>query len=142
MFVLPQLKPLIMNRDLRNAILFDLGLNPVTICKSPDFNFGESEEFFHYTSKEYLCSQLRETDEVYNIHESVLLHKKSGLRIKYTSHENYAGDEVEYKVIELFVIDLIKNEINIENVDFKKRQFATATGIISFDEVQYEFGND
>ena len=122
-----------------NKILEYLGFNPVAVCVAPNLIFWDNIEYFNYTSKEYLKSDRRETDEVYRMYESVLIHNNSGLRIRYTSHENYAGDEVEYKVLGLFVIDLMENEIDILDVDFEKRQFSKPNGKISFDAVRKEY---
>lgn len=101
-----------------NLILSELGLQRKVTCKSPNFNFWDNENFVQYTSKKYYNSELKEQDEFYDIFESVLLHKKSGIRIKYISHESYFGDEVDYTIFSFFILGNNDEVYDLEKVDF------------------------
>ena len=73
-------------------ILKIIGLKKKYVCKSPDFYFWDESEFKNYTTIKYKKSEIKEMDEFYRIHESNLLHKKTGIRIKMSTSENYTGD--------------------------------------------------
>lgn len=101
-----------------NFILSELGLQKKVTCKSPNFNFWNNDDYIQYTSNKYYNSELKEQDEFYDIFESVLLHKKSGVRIKYISNESYFGDEVDYTIISFFILNINGEEFELESVDF------------------------
>lgn len=64
--------------------------------------------------------------------EITLLHSESGLRIVYTTAESYYGDSVEYKLIRMFIIKKDQKQLDIEDVDFSKEVFVTASEMIPF----------
>ena len=90
-------------------ILKIIGLKKTYVCKSPDFYFWDESEFKNYTTIKYKKSEIKEMDEFYRIHESNLLHKKTGIRIKMSTSENYTGDcpssnQCRLLVVERFVV--------------------------------------
>jgi hypothetical protein len=118
-----------------NFILSELGLQKKVTCKSPNFNFWNNEDYIQYTSKKYYNSELKEQDEFYDIFESVLLHKKSGVRIKYISHESYFGDEVDYTLISFFILNNNGEEFELESVDFANGIYYTIDKTIMITDV-------
>ncbi len=101
----------------------------------PDIFHYPEEDFVRYISHEYLASERYQTDEVYRMHEGNLLHKDSGLRITYTTTEDYYGEHVEYKVIDLFIVTSGGERAEVVNVDFERRIFDTPDRQVSFTEV-------
>jgi hypothetical protein len=118
-----------------NFILSELGLQKKVTCKSPNFNFWNNEDYIQYTSKKYYNSELKEQDEFYDIFESVLLHKKSGIRIKYISYESYFGDEVDYTIISFFILNNNGEEFELESIDFTNGIYYTVDKKIMMTDV-------
>jgi len=116
-------------------ILKQIGLKKSFVCKSPNFYFWNESEFKNYTTTKYMKSEVKEMDEFYRIHESNLLHKKTGIRVKMTTSENYTGDEVTYNLYRVFILSKNNREVDIEDVDFKKSIFICNKREIKFENI-------
>jgi hypothetical protein len=119
-----------------NKLLIRIGLKRRIVAKDPKFYVCDKNLFTEYVSKEYLQNtELREMDEVYSMHEQILLHKETGLRFRYSTYENYDGDEVEYKFIEMFVLNNLNQKLEVFEVNMRTRIVTTKEGEISFDKL-------
>jgi hypothetical protein len=116
-------------------ILKQIGLKETYTCISPNFYFWDESEFKNYTTTKYMKSNDKELDEFYRIHESNLLHIKTGIRVKMLTSENYTGDEVTYKLYKVFILSKNNREVDIEDVDFKKSIFICNKREIKFENV-------
>lgn len=96
----------------------------------------DNNEFAGYTPFAYRNSETEAMDEVYRMHEHVLLHKRSGLRMSYLSTESYDGQTVEYTVINCFVITLQNQKYSVKKIDMEKQTFETTAGILPFHDVR------
>lgn len=119
-----------------DSILSQLGLKKRYICNADsDFHFWDEQDFKYYNSVEYQNSQQKEDDEFYRMHESVLMHRKTGIRFSLLSSENYVGDEVTYTLFGPFVLTLNGERRSLEEVDFANKLFKTAGQTIPFELV-------
>jgi hypothetical protein len=59
-------------------------------------------------------------DDVYRMHESRLLHLKTGIRIKLLTSEDYTGDELTYSLFRPHVITHDDIELDAEDIDFER----------------------
>ena len=119
-----------------NKLLTIIGLKRKIVAKEPKFYVCDKNHFIEYVSKEYQQNtELREMDEVYRMHEQILLHKETGLRFRYSTYENYVGDEVEYKFIEMFVVNNLNQKLEVFEINMRTRIVTTKEGEISFDEL-------
>jgi len=118
-----------------NEILKQIGLKVTYICTSPNFYFWDESEFKNYTTTKYIKSNDKEVDEFYRIHESNLLHIKTGIRVKMLTSENYTGDEVTYKLYRVFILSKNNREVEVDEVDFKKSIFICNKREIKFENV-------
>ena len=84
-------------------ILKYAGLNGKYVCKEPDFYFWDKTKYDTYTEPSYYTSKEKEMDEVYRMHESVMLHFETGVRFVMFTSENYIGDEVTYSLCRPFI---------------------------------------
>lgn len=101
-----------MNKENRiKVILKKIGLKDKYVCKSPNFEFWSKKEFDFYTTSEYHKSHRKEVDEFYKIHESNLLHKKTGIRLRMSSSEDYTGEEVTYNIYKVYFINNKKRKL-------------------------------
>jgi hypothetical protein len=116
-------------------IFKSVGLEEKYICREPNFYFWDENEFMSYTEPSYYESELKEMDEVYRMHESVLLHYSSGIRFVMLTSENYLGDEVTYSLCRPFIKTLDGKRYSLEAIDITNQQFITDEGKISFDQV-------
>ena len=116
-------------------ILKIIGLKKSYVCKSPNFYFWDESEFKNYTTTKYKKSEVKEMDEFYRIHESNLLHKKTGIRVKMTTSENYTGDEVTYNLYKVFILSKNYREVELEDVDFEKSIFICNKRDIKFENI-------
>jgi len=116
-------------------IFYAVGLEQKYVCREPNFYFWDKNEFRSYTEPSYYESENKEMDEVYRMHESVLLHYSSGIRFVMLTSENYYGDEVTYSLCRPFVKKLDGKRYSLEAIDFTHQQFITEEGKISFDQV-------
>ena len=95
----------------------------------------KKRQFKKYVSTEYRNSERYESDKSYRMFEITLLHKRSGLRVVYTTSESYWGDSDEYKLMNMFIITSSEKRLLIVDVDFSKEVFITSDKIIPFAEV-------
>jgi len=117
------------------VLLKKIGLKEKYVCKSPKFKFWSEEDFEFYTTSEYHKSHRKEVDEFYRIHESNLLHKKTGIRVRMSSSEDYTGEEVTYKIYKVFFINNKKKEIDILKLDLKKKTILFKNGVLSLNDL-------
>jgi hypothetical protein len=119
-----------------DQILKTIGLKRRILAKDPEFYVCDKTKFTIYVSREYHENlELKEMDEVYGMHEQILLHKETGLRFRYSTYENYFGDEVEYKFLEMFVLNDLKQRLNLLEVDFEKKIIKTTQSELSFETI-------
>jgi hypothetical protein len=116
-------------------ILKKIGLKETYTCTSPNFYFWDESEFKNYTTTKYMKSNDKEVDEFYRIHESNLLHKKTGIRVKMLTSENYTGDEVTYKLYRVFILSKNNREVEIDDINFKKSIFICNKREIKFENI-------
>ena len=119
----------------QDKLLFNLGLKRHMEWKSGHLIVYNESEFTSYVSSEYKKSKRKVVDTVYGIFEIVLFHNKTGLRIGYTTTEDYYGDIVKYKLNKIFIITETDDHHDVLIIDFKKQVFLTTQKIISFDKV-------
>jgi hypothetical protein len=110
------------------SILQQIGLFQIS-----DYSINE---FVGYVSASYLNSATEARDEVHRMYERILLHKMSGLRIAYLVEESYYDDNVEYLVIDCFVITHHGHKLSVTAINFEKQFFETAIDSIPFNEVR------
>ena len=94
------------------------------------------DHFDRYTPKDYLDSSRKEMDEVYRMSEVVLLHKATGLRVECLTTENYMGDELRYRVKDVFILTNRGQRVGVTAVDFNKHILHTTEGLIPFEKVE------
>ena len=104
-------------------IFKSVGLEEKYICHEPNFYFWDENEFMSYTEPSYYDSELKEMDEVYRMHESVLLHYSAGIRFVMVTSENYNGDEVTYKLGSPLINILDGTKYFIEDIDLENQLF-------------------
>ena len=119
-----------------NNLLIKVGLNDKYICHSPNFHFWDDNEFKYYNTNEYLNSERREVDEFYNLHESVLLHQNTGLRITMLASKDYTGEIVEYSFCKPFILNQKDERVEVDDVDIQKKIFIAGQKEIPFNEVK------
>jgi hypothetical protein len=107
----------------RNNLLSEFGLKPYMVWSSPAPVIYDTSKFISYVSSEYKNSQRKEVDEVYRMFEIILLHKKTGLRIGYTTTESDNGERVEYKLNIIFIITETNEREDVLSIDFDKEVF-------------------
>ena len=116
-------------------VLKQIGLKSEITCNEPDFYFWDEKEYFKYTEREYLNSPTKEVDEVYRMSEFILLHKKTGIRLRVIYSENYFGDELDYRIIEVFVILNDGKKNNVVELNVENKTITTDKGIINFKSI-------
>ena len=119
-----------------NNLLIKVGLKDKYICHSPNFHFWDDNEFKYYNTNEYLNSKRRQADEFYNLHESVLLHLNTGLRITMLTSEDYTGDIIEYSFCKPFILNQKDERVEVDDVDIHKKIFIAGQKEIPFNEVK------
>lgn len=77
-------------------------------------------------------------DEVYRMNEVVLMHKATGLRIEYLTTESYYGDELRYRVRDMFIITNEGQRLSVLAADFANEVFDTPSGAVPFKEVSQQ----
>ncbi|MBL7878119.1 MAG: hypothetical protein JNL53_20805 [Cyclobacteriaceae bacterium] len=126
-----------MNQD-KYDLLTRIGLKEVMIEKNYSDPFNK-ESFVTYTSKEYLQSDRKQTDEIYRMSEIVLLHRASGLRVEYVTTESYFGDEYSYRLKDIFIVTKKEQvRLHVTKVDFDHSFFITQQGKVLFTEVSLD----
>lgn len=108
-------------------------LQQVGLLQLPDYNISE---FNGYASASYVNSATEARDEVHRMYERIILHKASGLRIAYLTEESYYDDEVEYILIDCFVITNQQLKMSVKAIDLEKKLFESETGAIPFQDVR------
>ncbi len=111
------------------------GLKEKYVCKDPDFYFWDKSFYQSYTEPSYYTSQDKEMDEVYRMHQSVMLHFETGIRFVMFTSENYLGDEVTYSLCRPFIITTDGNRLDLEDIDLENKIFITRLGSIPFEQV-------
>lgn len=119
-----------------HSILTKIGLKAIMNWKENEPFIFDRELFEEYTPWEYIHSPLRETDEVYGISETVLLHKESGLRVGYVVTENYFRDELTYKLKDIFIITKEGIRLDVIKMLPDRRYFITRIGRIPYDSLK------
>ena len=125
----------------RESLLSAIGLKEVMIERNYIDPF-EKDLFQRYTSHEYHHSPNKEMDEVYRMSEVVLLHIATGLRAEYLTTESYEGDELRYRVRDVFIITKDGKRIGVTGIDFKRHVFVTTAGEISFEKIKMDQHGD
>ncbi|MHA8074935.1 hypothetical protein ACRZ9O_10425 [Aquirufa sp. HETE-40SA] len=116
-------------------VLNQIGFQKEITCKEPNFNFWNDEEYLKYTEREYLNSPTKEVDEVYRMSEFILLQKSTGIRLKVIYSENYYGNELDYKIIEVFVIMNDGKRIQVLDLNVDKKTIVSDEGNIDFKSI-------
>lgn len=112
------------NESDRSGMLAKIGLQETMIEKDGEPSVFDRRIFEIYAPKEYLeDAQLREADEVYRMSERVLIHKSSGMRVHYLTSENYEGDELRYKLKNIFIKTLQSQTLKVQEMDFSNQFF-------------------
>lgn len=126
-----------MMEDLRFHVLEKVGLQPKIIWKDSEPYAFDDTFFTVYSPKEYLADrERRERDEVFGFADIVVLHKSTGLRVKFSVYENYFGDEVEYKAQTVFIIQKDGKRLDVVDMEPGTGCFSTARGMVHFSEVK------
>jgi hypothetical protein len=116
-------------------IIKQFGFNKEITCKEPNFNFWDEDVFSKYTEWEYLKSNTKEVDEVYNMSEFILLHNNTGIRFRIIYSESYYGDILDYKFIQVFVIFKNGKKSIIKSLDLINQTFSTHSGSYDFNSI-------
>lgn len=125
------------NESDRSGMLAKIGLQETMIEKDGEPSVFDRRIFEIYAPKEYLeDAQLREADEVYRMSERVLIHKSSGMRVHYLTSENYEGDELRYKLKNIFIKTLQSQTLKVQEMDFSNQFFIASNLKIPFSAVK------
>ncbi|MHA8077851.1 hypothetical protein [Aquirufa antheringensis] len=116
-------------------ILNQFGLKSQITCKEPNMFFWDDKEYLKYTERDYLNSSTKEVDEVYRMSEFILLNYKTGIRFRVIYSENYFGDELDYKIIEVFVILIDGTYKSVLELNLDKQTINTEGGLVDFSSV-------
>ena len=119
-------------------ILNQFGLKSEITCKEPNMNFWDDKEYLKYTEREYLNSKTKEVDEVYRMSEFILLNYKTGIRFRVIYSENYFGDELDYKIIEVFVLLIDGTYKSVLELNLDKQTIKTEDGLVDFNSILKE----
>jgi hypothetical protein len=104
------------------------------IWTSDNPSIYNAQDFEIYSPPGYITSKMHDVDEVYRISEVIFLHRNSGLRIAYTTTEDYTGDLVTYVASEVFAISG-QERIKIVDINLKKQEFITSDRVLPFHAV-------
>lgn len=123
-----------------NEILSRVGLFRIMHTDPKKRNYINENKFFstgfeRYCSERYLNSD-REMDEVYRFTNKIILHKATGLRFEYSEYEDYFSQEVEYKLLNIFIITKDHEELPVKDVDFENKIVLTKTRQIPFSKLK------
>ena len=118
----------------QDQILSTIGLKRLMVWQPSVASVYDESKFKHYVTSEYKKSQRKETDEIYRMFESNLLHIDSGLRLTLMTSESYDGETVEYKIIRMFIITLSNDELDVIDANFENKNFYTKDLEIPFAE--------
>lgn len=118
----------------QDQILSAIGLKRLMVWQPHITSVYDESNFKNYVTSEYKESQRKETDEIYRMFEFNILHIDSGLRLTLTTSESYYGETVEYKVIRMFIITLLRKELEVMDANFENEIFYTTDLEIPFAE--------
>ena len=116
-------------------ILNQFGFKSEITCKEPNMYFWDDKEYLKYTEREYLNSKTKEVDEVYRMSEFILLNYKTGIRFRVIYSENYFGDELDYKIIEVFVLLIDGTYKSVLELNLDKRTIKTEDEVVDFSSI-------
>ena len=119
-------------------ILNQFGLKSEITCKEPNMYFWDEKEYLKYTEREYLNSKTKEVDEVYRMSEFILLNYKTGIRFRVIYSENYFGDELDYKIIEVFVLLIDGTYKSVLELNLDKQTIKTEDEVVDFSSILKE----
>jgi hypothetical protein len=119
-------------------ILNQFGLKSEITCKEPNMYFWDEKEYLKYTEREYLNSKTKEVDEVYRMSEFILLNHKTGIRFRVIYSENYFGDELDYKIIEVFVLLIDGTYKSVLELNLDKQTIKTEDEVVDFSSILKE----
>jgi hypothetical protein len=122
-----------------NEILSGVGLSRIMNSDPNMPNYIDEDKLFstvftNYCSEKYLNSD-REMDEVYRFSNVIMLHKATGLRFEYSEYE-YLSGEVEYKLLNIFIITKNHEELAVEDVDFENKIVVAGNRNIPFSNLK------
>ena len=117
-------------------LLGKIGLQEKYICRSPDFYFWDATEFRYYNIPPPEDPYIKDMDEVYRMHESRLLHLKTGIRVRLLTSEDYTGDELTYSLFRPYVITQDDNELDVEDLDLEKEIIVAEGKEITFQDIK------
>lgn len=120
---------------MNDHILSVLGLQKSYTCTAPDFRFWDEKDFKMLTNNEYQNSELKERDEFYRMHESILLHIDTGVRIRLLSSEDYSGDIVTYTLISPYILTTDYRKIDITGIDLSRKKCYCGVEEIDFEKI-------
>ncbi|MCB0488183.1 MAG: hypothetical protein R2820_13990 [Cyclobacteriaceae bacterium] len=120
--------------ELLKSVLESVGLREIMIDRDNQPAFDRNQ-FLIYTPPEYLQSENRDRDEVHRMTEEVLLHKATGLRVKYLVTESYYRDELRYRAVEIFIIAFNGKRFVVENWHQNEGVFVTTEGSVPLESV-------
>lgn len=130
------------NKDRNSRILEKAGLKEIMVWKEPEPYVFSNRDFDQYMSEKYRNSSLRETDEVYRISETVVIHRASGLRVEYVETESFFGDVLTYKLKDIFIITKEGVRLQVMDMNLARGLFKTPVGEISFYSVKKTSSGD
>ncbi len=119
-------------------ILNHFGFKSQITCKEPNMYFWDDKEYLKYTEREYLNSKTKEVDEVYRMSEFILLNYKTGIRFRVMYSENYFGDELDYKIIEVFVLLNDGTHKGVLELNLDNQTIKTEDGMVDFSSILKE----
>ena len=119
----------------QDKILSAIGLKRLMVWEAPTYSIYDETKFKNYVTPEYRESQRKDDDEFYRMFEVTLLHLETGLRITLSTSESYDGETVEYKLMNIFIITLDKEQLDVLDADFEKEVFFTEGKELFFQDV-------
>ena len=101
----------------------------------------DDNTFERYRSKEYLNSDLIDTDEVYSFRNTILFHKVSGVRFEYAISEDYL-ENAEYKLLSIFIKNKKAQQLEVVDFDFTTGTVLTRTSKVKFNDIKLDIDGD
>ena len=117
-----------------DSLLNAVGLKEIMTERGNESAFDRTQ-FLTYTPQGYDQSETEARDAIHRMAEIVLLHKSTGLRIKYLTTESYFGDEYRYRMAEVYIITVTGERMWVSGIDLDQRIFTAQSGLIQFNEV-------
>lgn len=116
-----------------DKILKQIGLSRVMTTAPTSVTHDGKIIFKEYRIPDKRTAQQKEMDDVYRISDLNLMHIETGLRLTYMISEGYLGPD-EYKFVSMYIIDSSNKQLEVKDVDFKKKIFHTPALNISFED--------